>query len=157
MQNERRFYVYTLTDPRNGEVFYVGKGCGRRMHQHEKDCRAGRVLNGRKHQRIAEVVASGHQVIAAKVQTGLSEGEALDAEKALIRSIGIRNLTNIFAGQDSVESQLIELTKIRYRQCRATIVAAFQGEPIDRDWLAAELGWLRSCIKTFRQHGVTGF
>jgi hypothetical protein len=25
-----RFYVYALIDPRDGEVFYVGKGCGSR-------------------------------------------------------------------------------------------------------------------------------
>ena len=157
MQNDRRFYVYTLTDPRNGEVFYVGKGCGYRMHQHEKDCSAGRVLNGRKHQRIADIVAAGYRVVAAKVQAGLTEGEALDAEKALIRAIGIRNLTNVFAGQDSVESQLIELTKIRYRQCRATIAAALNGAAVERAWLVAEVGWLRSCLATFRRYGVTEY
>jgi hypothetical protein len=157
MQNERRFYVYTLADSRTDEVFYVGKGCGSRMHQHEKDCRAGRVFNGRKHQRIAEVVSAGATVVASKVQTGLTEGEALDAEKAMIRSIGIRNLTNISAGERSVETRLIELTKIRYRQCIETIAAALRGEPVDRSWAQAEVQWLRSCLATFRRHGVVDF
>jgi hypothetical protein len=95
--------------------------------------------------------------VASKVQTGLTEGEALDAEKAMIRSIGIRNLTNISAGERSVETRLIELTKIRYRQCIETIAAALRGEPVDRSWAQAEVQWLRSCLATFRRHGVVDF
>lgn len=152
--DERRFYVYTLTDPRNGEVFYVGKGCGVRMLQHEKDCRAGRVQNGRKHKRIADIIAAGTSVLAEKIKIDLTEGQALDAEKELIRSIGIRKLTNVFAGQDSIESQLIEVTKIRYAQCMQTIELADRGADVDPAWLAAEKGWRETCERTLRRFNL---
>jgi hypothetical protein len=35
------FYVYELIDPRDGKVFYVGKGKGERAWQHEIDVRRG--------------------------------------------------------------------------------------------------------------------
>ena len=33
----KQFYVYVLIDPRDNEVFYVGKGQGERAFQHERD------------------------------------------------------------------------------------------------------------------------
>lgn len=32
-----KFYVYLLSDPRTGDIFYVGKGKGNRIFQHFKD------------------------------------------------------------------------------------------------------------------------
>jgi len=139
MTNLRRLYVYTLVDLRDGKVFNVGKGLGDRIHQHEKDCRADRVLNGPKHRLVADIIASGATVHARKVKVRLTEGEAIDAEKALIRSIGIRNLTNVFAGQNSVNSQLVEVTKIRCAQCRQTIELGRRVGYLDPDWLSAEM------------------
>ena len=28
---ELGFYVYSLVDPRDGKIFYIGKGCGNRV------------------------------------------------------------------------------------------------------------------------------
>lgn len=151
---DRRFYVYTLADSRDGEVFYVGKGCGQRMYQHEKDCRAGRVVNGDKHAKISAIIRAGAAVVAQKVHDGLTESEALDAERALIRSIGIRRLTNVMPGQESIDSQMIELTKIRYSQCTKTIALAADGHPVCDDWLAAEIGWKAACERILTSRGV---
>ena len=37
MAEEARFYVYELIDPRDGKVFYIGKGQGRRIYGHEAE------------------------------------------------------------------------------------------------------------------------
>ena len=95
---QERFYVYTLTDPRDGQVFYVGKGCGNRRFQHERDCRNGRVTNAAKHLRIQSVLNSGGAVVPTVVHSRLTEPEAISAERRLIREIGFANLTNILPG-----------------------------------------------------------
>lgn len=34
-------YVYALVDPRDNAVFYIGKGKGRRMYEHEREAARG--------------------------------------------------------------------------------------------------------------------
>jgi hypothetical protein len=36
-----KWYVYELLDPRDDSVFYVGKGSGKRIHEHEREARNG--------------------------------------------------------------------------------------------------------------------
>lgn len=60
-----KWYVYRLTDPRNGETFYVGKGRGDRVFQHVKGTLAVGVeedATNLKLQRIKEIAASNLQV-----------------------------------------------------------------------------------------------
>ena len=33
-KEEQTYYVYLLIDPRSGEPFYIGKGCGSRVTRH---------------------------------------------------------------------------------------------------------------------------
>jgi hypothetical protein len=90
------FYVYTLTDPRDGAVFYVGKGKNDRLHHHERDALKG--AQGRKCERIRDIAMEGMRVEASIVQRFADEGDAYDAEIALIASFGRDQLTNIMAG-----------------------------------------------------------
>jgi len=90
------FYVYVLTDPRDGKAFYVGKGSGRRIKQHVKDARSGKP--GRKCDRIREIIASGLLPAETVVREFDDEAGALGYEARLIKKIGLSNLTNVMAG-----------------------------------------------------------
>ena len=46
-----KWYVYELSDPTTGRVFYVGKGCGDRMYQHGNTD----ACNFRKQQKIKSI------------------------------------------------------------------------------------------------------
>lgn len=90
------FYVYTLTDPREGAVFYVGKGKGLRMHQHAVEARRDSDRgNRRKIDRIKEIFAAGFEPVAEKIAEYDSEQEAFDHEADLISVLP--GLTNILA------------------------------------------------------------
>src|SRR5690348_9647048 len=60
------FYVYQLIDPRDGAVFYVGKGSGDRMFQHVRDAKRGRVSNEAKTRRILDILEGGVEPISRK-------------------------------------------------------------------------------------------
>jgi len=90
------FYVYALIDPRNDEIFYIGKGSGKRISQHVKMVHNGKADNEAKCIRIIEIHKSGHSVIERKLLENLEQGEAYDYERMLIASH--QNLTNIHPG-----------------------------------------------------------
>src|SRR6201988_1280772 len=94
---QRRFYVYALVDPRDGEIFYVGKGSGRRAYAHEAAVRRGCEKNGFKAERIAAIIAAGQSVQVQFVATALEEREAFRQERRLIASMAGR-LTNVTSG-----------------------------------------------------------
>lgn len=85
-----RFYVYMLLD--NEQPFYVGKGKGARVGDHEREARRGR--NNAKCAYIRAVWESGGQIGQVIVFETNDEQEALDYERVLISQIGLGNLTN---------------------------------------------------------------
>lgn len=90
------FYVYALIDPRTADIFYVGKGSGRRLQNHEVEARRG--VRSSKCDRIRAIWADGHQVGREIVSRHEDENEALDAEYEMIESIGLSALTNVLPG-----------------------------------------------------------
>lgn len=90
------FYVYELLDPRDGNVFYVGKGKRDRMHAHEKEARAGK--RGKKADLIREIEAAGLSVIKRKVASFANAVDALRHEAELIERYGLDRLTNVQPG-----------------------------------------------------------
>lgn len=117
------WYVYLLRDPRDGQVFYVGKGTGNRVFAHEAVVRKDLGLNAdgdltadyeadeadvesSKNTRIRDIVQAGMHVEHLIARHGLSSDEhAYDVEAALIDVVSaVRpqpTLTNIMGGHHS--------------------------------------------------------
>lgn len=94
------YYVYTLTDPRNDAVFYIGKGKGRRAWRHEANERNGVERNGLKAEVLAEIRRAGLKPGVSIVKGDLTETEAFDLEREMIRATA-STLTNTSQGSRS--------------------------------------------------------
>ena len=88
----KRFYVYELIDPRDGAIFYVGKGCRNRIDDHEKEARSGWL--SAKCDMIRDIESDGVRVIKHRVASFADEGAAYAFEATLIDEYGLDNLTN---------------------------------------------------------------
>jgi hypothetical protein len=116
-----RNYVYALRDPRNGEVFYVGKGRGQRIIQHVAEATKNPQSEKAKLKRIMEIESGGREVEHLFLRTGIAtEVEALAIEQAVIDSFlanratsnGKSKLTNLVAGHEHVERGLASLETV---------------------------------------------
>ena len=107
-----KYYVYLLIDPRNDEVFYVGKGKGGRITAHIFGAREGGVRATDKVKRIRDIEDAGLEVKHDVLRHGLSEREALEVESAVIDLIGKDNLTNLMKGHHSRDRGLMTLEEI---------------------------------------------
>lgn len=106
--NVKRFYVYTLTDPRDGSVFYVGKGQGNRLNAHFSEFKRKILVNARKHARIGQIVESGFKPVAQIVHGGLTENEAYRIERRMIGEYSVKKLTNILSGFVTLNDKQID-------------------------------------------------
>lgn len=89
------YYVYTLARP-DGVVFYVGKGKGKRVADHEKEALRGH--NCPKCELIRSIWQQGGIVQRAIVFETDDERAALDREAELIRELGQDRLMNRVPG-----------------------------------------------------------
>jgi hypothetical protein len=98
-----RYYVYGLLDPRfDNKPFYIGKGEGDRVYQHEKDTRTllkrgtplAMTKMSCKHKRILEIWDSGMNVGYDFYFRTDREGDAYQYESKIIRHYGLERLTN---------------------------------------------------------------
>jgi hypothetical protein len=91
-QPAKKYYVYTLAYP-NGKVFYIGKGTGDRLHQHEYEAaRFGKEAsyyynNPEKHAIICKIWAQGGQIRKEILFETNSELDAYAYEWALINMV----------------------------------------------------------------------
>lgn len=100
------FYVYLLIDPRDGVVFYIGKGTANRCFAHLIEARktsADIVGDYSKLARIREIEAAGEAVRIDILRHSLTEHEAFLLESAAIELLNLHDLTNRVAGHDTAE------------------------------------------------------
>ncbi len=105
------FYVYGLIDPRNKKIFYIGKGCGNRVFEHEQESKKSPDSDKLKLQTIADIKDAGFEVTKILILWNLTEEEALKAEAALINVfnyISHTDLTNIASGHHSEGALAVE-------------------------------------------------
>lgn len=91
-------YTYVLIDPRQGNVFYVGKGSGRRMHYHEGRALKGTHRNKQVQDTIQAIHAAGKQTVAEKWFEHQDEWPCHMAEIWTIELLGRKTLCNQRAG-----------------------------------------------------------
>lgn len=77
-------YVYELVDPRDGAVFYVGKGTGKRAWQHQREAYTGQGSNKAKRDRILDVNTAGLEIVVRIVKEGMTDLDAFDLERSMI-------------------------------------------------------------------------
>lgn len=120
------YYVYGLIDPRNRQFFYIGKGTGNRVFEHEREslrCPDSEML---KLKTIAEIKNAGMEVEKIIINSNLSEEEAFAAEASLINAfnyVGNIKLTNSAAGHHSAKALSVD--------CFENIYGAEELEPKD--------------------------
>lgn len=99
IQDNIKYYVYLYIDPRNNQIFYVGKGRGNRAFSHLKER-----SKSEKNLRIRDIQNEGLQPKIEILIHGLEdESTARKIEASIIDLLGIENLTNIQSGYESRE------------------------------------------------------
>ena len=122
------YYVYALRDPRNHEVFYVGKGKGERILQHVAEAGKNPKSEKAKLKRVQQIESKGLSVEHLFLRTGMkSESEAFAVEQAVIdaflanraTSTGPSALTNLVAGHEHSAVGLASLETVLARHGKA--------------------------------------
>ncbi len=93
-----KYYVYVLHNPTTQRPFYVGKGQGKRMFQHEKNIKRGKLSNNGNwplYKEMKQILKEGFKPIYQKVESNVPELEALVKEQFWIKYFDIENLCNI--------------------------------------------------------------
>jgi len=115
-----RFYVYCLADPRDGKIFYIGKGTGRRIDAHERNVANKTERNGIKLQIIKEIWASGKTVRKRILKHFEIENDAFALERKLIRAY--KPGANISQGTSRNTRRTVSLHKLFSKALRGSDV-----------------------------------
>ena len=105
----------SLVDPRNREVFYVGKGTGDRILAHAKEAKESKEVHTAKLDRIRAIEERGHEVTHYFIRTGIkTDKEAFAVEQGAIDALKLAGmeLTNLAAGHGSSQSGAMLLSDL---------------------------------------------
>tara|TARA_B100000378_G_scaffold236018_1_gene202707 strand:- start:17172 stop:17789 length:618 start_codon:yes stop_codon:yes gene_type:complete len=92
------YYVYLLINPITDEIFYVGKGKGKRAESHLRENITGKLINARKHIVINEILDKGEEPRIIVFANNLEEKDAFSIERILIKRFK-KLITNASSGQ----------------------------------------------------------
>ena len=101
-KKQYKWYVYQLIDPRNNTVFYIGKGKGNRIHEHEKEASNG--VCSHKCYKINKIRNLGLNIVKQKIAYFNDEAYAYQFEYELISTTP--NLTNVIGKMEKVSEPL---------------------------------------------------
>lgn len=89
LQQKNKYYVYALSDS-SGIPFYVGKGHGNRMYDHESKVRNGIIPHHNKHlfYKIQKIILLEGCIVYKKLHNDLCEADALKLEMEEIKKFG---------------------------------------------------------------------
>ena len=93
-QEELKFYVYILIDPRDNKIFYVGKGYGNRVFSHINEA----IVNPNESEKLEIIRAIKKSNLNVKhtiIRHGLEEDEALLVESVLIDFLTFKDSTDV--------------------------------------------------------------
>lgn len=125
-------YLYALIDD-EGEVFYVGKGRGRRMYQHKHNAISGKP--GAKCDYIRDVIARGGDIECVVVSVFNTDEEACAAEVQMIASLsGLKNMTK--GGEIGGAANYKEVMRRRAIRLKERLLR--DGLPVT-DWVMQEI------------------
>lgn len=139
-KHKQRYYVYVLARP-DGRLFYVGKGQGDRVFDHDAIAKKGHRCH--KCNVIRKIRRSGKQVQHYIVFTTDDEQEALDYEMTMIAMFGRDMLTNQSDGGEGMRNPTAEYRakhsragKARWKDpaFRAKMDAIMQQRNNDPEW-----------------------
>lgn len=163
------FYVYALIDPRNNQVFYIGKGTGNRVFSHEIESYKSPKSEKAKLQTIREIEGAGLDVKRLIINWGLTESEAFIAEATLINLanyLSADTLTNAVAGHHVHEALTVDDFEIIYgaenlqsKDIRHNILVIKINKLYHRDMNEKELydvvrGHWRASLNTIRTRNI---
>ena len=112
------FYIYELVDPRNGKIFYVGKGSNGRYKWHTNEVKHGRTTgNPHKDRVIKNILDAGLEpLIGFPYENITNEADAYVLEERVLKEYGIENLTNLVIGNNPPRVSHTVEQKEKYRQ-----------------------------------------
>ena len=113
------YYIYCLVDPRNQNIFYIGKGIGNRVFQHAQGALTCKTNENDKISLINDIHKDGLEPLYYILRHNIKEEkQALEYEALAIDLLSIvkpnqQPLTNIQGGTYSSEKGLMSLSELK--------------------------------------------
>lgn len=91
---KKEYYVYVLINSIDNQIFYVGKGCGRRMNTHVPKSKSGKHYNTHLSNKILKIIKNEGVVIVKIIHKSHDENYIFKKEIETIKKIGLEKLCN---------------------------------------------------------------